>query len=77
MGAERGKIETTCPLKGAIEIKDSSFGQIFTCCGQRQPPVLDASDCGQMVCNTPNNRTLPSNNQDFETVIVIKVYMER
>ena len=50
--------------------------QIFACGSQRQPPVLDASDCDQMVCNTSDNGGFPTNNQDFETVIVIKVYVE-
>jgi len=65
------------PESERFKSKKPLLRQIFTCCSHRQPPVLDASDRDQMVCHTPNNGTLPTNNQDFETVIVIKMYMKR
>jgi hypothetical protein len=50
--------------------------QVFTGGRQHQLPVLDAPDRNQMIGNTPHRRCPPANHRDFQTVVMIKVYVE-
>jgi hypothetical protein len=68
--------EQSRPKNGRFKSKMRLPREIFACRSHRQSAVLDASDGDQMICNTLDNGGFPTNHQDFETVIVIKVYME-
>jgi hypothetical protein len=50
-----------------------SLRQVFTGSRQHQLPVFDPPNRDQMVGNTPQDRCPPTNNQDFQAIIVIKM----